>query len=744
MLKAALRHSWIAALFVGVGLLPTSAGASTLTAPPFPVAAPYMTGATTATPIQHLVVIFQENVSFDHYFGTYPNATNTGGEPAFTPAPGTPIPNNYVSNPTLLTANPNAAAPFRLDRTEAVTCDQDHTYQDEQKAFDGSNGGNTAAMDRFVQSVGSGSAPCTHNTPAGQETMGYYDGNTVTGVWNLAQHFAMSDNSFGTGFGPSTPGAMNLVAGQSAGLNPAANVNSPPASDIGTNGTTVIGDPDPSGDDCSSPTRDQVQMTSSAGASTGPLTIGDALNARNLSWGWFQGGFRPTSVSNTGVATCGARHTNTAGNTVTDYNPHHAAFQYFPTSANPHHLSPSNPDQIGVSDCTTYTNNHCTAVPADGARIDHQYDETDFFTALQNHNLPAVSFLKGANYQDGHAGTTESDPLAEQAFLADTVDALERSPEWNSTAVVIAYDDSDGWYDHVFHAPVNPSSDNSFDFLNSGTSGTGSACGTAGSGNALTGGPLGGFQDRCGPGPRTPLMVVSPWAKQNYIDHTFTDLTSILKFIEENWGTGGLGGGAFESLSGLNQAGVQGGVGTGDLMNMFNFDPSASRAPVTLINDQTGQLVPDGQPGPQGPQGAAGGAGSNGSNGANGAPGAAGPQGAPGTNGTNGANGQTGLAGPVGPAGAAGPQGPRGLTPHVLCRATGRGSRIRVTCTETGAARRARRASVSIVRGQLVLASGSGSLQAITLHARHHIGHGIYLLRVRVPGAAADRQVILL
>src|SRR5690242_15452775 len=77
----------------------------------------------TATPIEHLVVIFQENVSFDHYFGTYPHATNPVGEPAFHAAPNTPGVNGLT--PALLTHNPNATNPTRLDRSEPLTCDQD-------------------------------------------------------------------------------------------------------------------------------------------------------------------------------------------------------------------------------------------------------------------------------------------------------------------------------------------------------------------------------------------------------------------------------------------------------------------------------------------------------------------------------------------------------------------------------------------------------------------------------------------
>src|SRR5271155_5134354 len=93
--------------------------------------------APTKTPIKHVVVIFQENVSFDHYFATYPNAVNPpGGGPVFHAKPGTPRVDNLL-NGGLLTKNPNTVPPFRLDRTQAVTCDQNHAYSAEQKAFNG-------------------------------------------------------------------------------------------------------------------------------------------------------------------------------------------------------------------------------------------------------------------------------------------------------------------------------------------------------------------------------------------------------------------------------------------------------------------------------------------------------------------------------------------------------------------------------------------------------------------------------
>src|SRR5260221_6501244 len=102
----------------------------------------------TSTPIKHVVVIFQENVSFDHYFATYPKAWNPAGEPRFAARRGTPSVNGLSDG--LLTANPNQVNPFRFSRSQAATCDQDHNYIDEQTAF------NHGAMDKFVEALGTG------------------------------------------------------------------------------------------------------------------------------------------------------------------------------------------------------------------------------------------------------------------------------------------------------------------------------------------------------------------------------------------------------------------------------------------------------------------------------------------------------------------------------------------------------------------------------------------------------------
>lgn len=237
------------------------------------------TQTTTSTPIKHLVVIFQENVSFDHYFGTYPHAANPTGEPSFTPAPGTAGVNGLSDQ--LLTDNPNKSNPQRLDRSQALTCDQDHGYTAEQKAFD------AGAMDAFVQNTGreKTALQCT-----GQETgvspdyavMDYYDGNTVTGLWNYAQRFALSDNSYGTTFGPSSPGAVNVMAGNTYGAicGPSRAVYHAPACAAGSLGGSVAGQAAPQGEGTmysdADPYYDVCSYTEDKGSAAGTIQMGGA------------------------------------------------------------------------------------------------------------------------------------------------------------------------------------------------------------------------------------------------------------------------------------------------------------------------------------------------------------------------------------------------------------------------------------------------------------------------------------
>jgi phospholipase C len=507
--------------------------------------------STSITPIKHIVVIFQENISFDHYFGTYPVAANPEGEPPFTALPNTPSVNGLTG--ALVTMNPNfvnttangtsAVNPFRLDRSQASTSDQNHNYGPEQAAEHG------GLMDLFPSSVGVAGPPPTASgigfnpyTTKGL-TMGYYDGNTVTAMWNYAQRFAMSDNSYDTNFGPSTPGAINLISGQTNGVT--GNINGTSAVVDGGNGTTSdIGDADPLGDVCSTTTGELFSMTGQ--------TIGDLLSAQGVTWGFFTQGFDLTVTNSNGSTGCARSTTSTITNTKkADYIPHHEPFQYYKSTANPTHVRPTSVASIGYTDAAN-----------------HQYDVHDFYDAINAGNYPAVSYLKAPGYQDGHPGY--SDPLDEQAFIVNVINFLQTSADWDSTAVVILYDDSDGWYDHQMGPIVNQSS-SAADTL------TGPAA--CGNGTGALRGPSvsAPVQGRCGYGPRQPLLVISPWAKQNFVDHTVTDQTSTLRFIEDNWLNGTrIGNGSFDTIA-------------NSIENMFEFTKANKKK--LILDPSSGEPV---------------------------------------------------------------------------------------------------------------------------------------------------------
>ena len=515
----------------------------------------------TATPIKHVVVIFGENRSFDHYFGTYPNAANPVGEPSFTAVSGTTTPTNLnqsnllLENPNFLNTANNAAVagsginPFRLDRSQANTNGQSHDYMKEQQAYD--NG----AADLFPKYTGNNAVGTATKFGTPGLVVGYYDGNTVQALWNWAQGFALSDNMYTDTYGPSTPGAIEVVSGQTNGVVPANGVAQ--GDNIiadGASGFTMNGDSDPTGDICNTSTATGQGMM-------GPnnKNIGDLLNAKSITWGGFMGGFDTTATNANGTTGC-TRTTYSsilAGNS-TDYVPHHAWFQYFATTQNLAHTRPTSTALVGFTDPLD-----STATP-----VHHQYDVNDFFAAVTAGNFPSVSYIKAPSVGDGHPGN--SDPLDEQAFYAKVVNFIQQQPDWKNTAIIITYDDSDGWYDHKYSAPTTSSFDATADQLNG--AGTCNATGAT-QGVGVTGAAVNG---RCGPGTRVPLLVISPYAKQNYISHTLITQASVVRFIEDNWlGGQRLGGGSHDAT-------------TGSLNDLFNFTSTGGTTPAVYVDSSTG------------------------------------------------------------------------------------------------------------------------------------------------------------
>lgn len=460
----------------------------------------------TNTPIKHLIVIFQENRAFDHYFGTYPHAENKPGDTPFYPRKKTPTVNGLTH--ALRTINQNLLQPFRLEPSEANTCNPTHTYTSLQVAMD------CGLMDKFVEAN-------TSLCPLPGIVMGYFDGNTVTALWNYAQFFSLNDNYHGTNISASTVGAINLVSGQVHGAIPEElTFENRPTVIQGT----LINDIDPTFDICSK-TAETVKLTG--------RNVGNLLNEAHVTWGWFQGGF----------ANCSATHLGPNG-PVVDYVPHHNPFQYYRSTSNPDHLPPISPKKVGKSD-----------------QANHLYDLSDFWAAANVGNVPAVNFFKAPAYQNGHPGN--SDPLLEQEFLVTTINRLQELPQWKNMAIIIAYDDSGGWYDHEMPPIINQSQI--------------SADALTGPGSAGSNPPLGGYQGRPGYGMRLPFILISPWAKENFVDSTLIDQTSILRFIEDNWDLGRVGDFSFDEFS-------------GPLHQMFNFKDKP-RCCRLILDPHTGQVV---------------------------------------------------------------------------------------------------------------------------------------------------------
>jgi phospholipase C len=284
-----------------------------------------------------------------------------------------------------------------------------------------------ALVDKFVQNDAPTAPGCDPT-----KVMDYYDGNTVTALWNYAQHFSMSDNSFGTTFGPSHIGAINLISGNNHGL-----ILSQPSAAI-VDGTQ-IGNVEPTYDDCPV---DPVNIHFTG------RNIGDLLNARGISWGWFSDGSKPTSRLADGTPVC-----NETRNQQVRRHRHRVRQRQLAVPVLQVDVEPAAP--------TAHVGRGDQASGSGQPRVRHRR-------------------LLGRG------------PLDEQDFIAYLVNRLERLPSWNSTAVVIMYDDSDGAYDHVM-PPILNDSQTVLDAL--------TGPGLCGTGTPI----LGGYQGRCGHGPRLPF-----------------------------------------------------------------------------------------------------------------------------------------------------------------------------------------------------------------------------------------------
>ncbi len=406
-----------------------------------------------ANPINHLIVIYQENWSFDSLYGPFPGAHGPAG--ASTIAQTNPSGQLYSVlpqpwNSTLKPPGPDPRFPATLpvqpfDLGPYVSADQKigdlpSGFYQEQAQIDGGK------MDQFVA-----------HSPAAGLVMGYYNATNLP-EGQLAQQYTLADNFFHAAFGTSFLNHMWLVcactpvwpdapAGKHIQLDAQGQLVKDGAvtpDGYAVNTSYTVNTPHPAS------ITDTAQLLP---LQTMP-TIGDRLSAAGLSWAWYSGGWNDAL----------------AGHPDPLFQFHHQPFNYF-------------------------------ANYADGtaAKAAHLKDEQDFRRALSTNDLPSVSFIKAIGADNEHPGY--ADLVRGQQHVADLVQAVQQSPYWADSAIIITYDENGGFWDHV--APP--------------------------------------VEDRWGPGTRVPTIIISPYAKRGFIDHTQYDTTSILKFIETRWDVPPLG-----------------------------------------------------------------------------------------------------------------------------------------------------------------------------------------------------------
>jgi len=446
--------------------------------------------------IQHIVVIYGENRSFDNLYGLFPGAD--GIEQASADArtqrdrDGSVLPvlppvwnaNGPDFDPRFGTKLSNG--PFRIDGEPArvplsvPTRDLVHRYYQNIEQIDGGRNDRFAAV-----------------SDAGALAMGYYDGSSMA-LWQLAREFTLADHFFMGTFGgsfmnhvwfacgcvaqyPNAPDALtSRLDAQGRLLRRAA---SPPSALAGPVQWERDGAITPDGYAINT-TQPPYQPSGIAPAPGGdpqladpsrkPLppqeapTIGDRLTERSISWAWYAGGWNQalTDSSQPGGASRGVIYSNQPGSV--NFQPHHQPYNYFRRYA-----------------------------PGTAARREHLKDLSDLLADIASDRLPQVAFYKPVGDQNQHPGYT--DVLSGDRHIADLVRKIQASPAWSSTLIVVTYDENGGFWDHA-----------------SPPSGA-------------------GHGDRWGPGTRVPAILISPFVKKAYVDHTPYDAGSILRLLEHRF-----------------------------------------------------------------------------------------------------------------------------------------------------------------------------------------------------------------
>jgi phospholipase C len=462
--------------------------------------------------IDHVIVIFQENRSFDHYFGAYRPSGGTrvdgllGDDGRIDPrfiglqknAAG--VPYIYLPMPyqipgfarAQLDNRPFHLAPF-IAADENVPLDPLHHFF---RMFAQINRG---TMDRFVAlaepgkhvffSKRHGEDPVQRmladSTPSGA-VLGFYERSDLRDYHHLADEYVLFDRFFQARSGGSTGNALYLVAARSAHTSRPAKSRigslNPPVFDRPYDGNGVLINDVPPVNGPTETFMGSIELCPPPEEQTYP-NIGDRLESAGLSWAWYNEGWnavKPWALK----AAFGPGDGSVVVDTPEIYLPHHNPFQYFPGWF-------------------------------DNVRAGHIRDSDDFLEDLQSGDLPRVCFLKATGSHDEHPA--DSAPRRGEQWVMGLLKALGASRLWEKSLVVVTYDEGGGFWDHV--PPPAP--------------------------------------DAYGCGTRVPALLISPWARRGYIDHRAADTTSILALIEARFGLRPLqrrDTGAYPLLDGLDFA----------------------------------------------------------------------------------------------------------------------------------------------------------------------------------------------
>ena len=481
--RLATRRSALAA--AGVLLL---ASCALRTAPP--------PAASAMQRIDHVVVIYAENHSFDNLYGLFPGADGVANA---TPEQRTQVDHDGTPLKELIVfgkdGQPDLAfprmpnAPFRIDappvdrRTDELVPSPIHAFFHNIEQIDGGRNDRFAAMSNV-----------------GGWTMGYYDGSRMK-LWQWAKDYTLADRFFMGAFGGSylnhqylicacAPHHADVLESMRAVLDDDGKLKKKPGSPSANVGAVQVvssggGQVTPDGWSVNTsqpayqpsgvpPAPDgSLDLADPAGSKAlhQPVppqtarTIGDTLSAKGVSWAWYAGGWdaaladgrQPPEVKRQVIYAKG-------GEGSPMFQPHHQPFNYYARFA-----------------------------PGTEDRAEHLKDGTTFLQDIANGKLPAVSFYKPAGRYTQHPSYT--DVKSGDEHMADVLAKLRASPQWGRMLVVLTYDENGGYWDHV---PP----------------------------------PTGrGWGDRFGPGTRIPAILVGPTVKRGFVDHTAYDTGSILKFI---------------------------------------------------------------------------------------------------------------------------------------------------------------------------------------------------------------------